>query len=112
MSQSGQFFRAAAVAALATLAGTASAFAADVYPSKPIHFIVPTVPGGALDLTTRIVAQKMSENLGQPVVVENRPGADTMLGTRFVKDVTPDGYYILATSNGINALPSLSSAEG
>jgi tripartite-type tricarboxylate transporter receptor subunit TctC len=112
MSQTGRFISTAAAAVLAACAGIATGHAADVYPSKPVHIIVPTVPGGALDLTTRIVAQKMSENLGQPVVVENRPGADTMLGTRFVKDVAPDGYYILATSNGINALPSLKEDPG
>lgn len=111
MSNMTSFKRAAAVVMVA-LSGSASALAADAYPSKPVHIIVPTVPGGALDLTTRIVAQKMSENLGQPVVVENRPGADTMLGARFAKDVTPDGYYILAESNGMNALPSLKEDPG
>ena len=100
-------FKRVTLAATFALAGAGSVMAADPYPSKPVHIIVPTVPGGAHDLTTRIVAQKMSENLGQPVMVENRPGADTMLGARFVKDVTPDGYYILAESNGMNALPSL-----
>src|SRR4051794_16818865 len=66
---------AAVCAALATSCG---AHAADQFPSKPIHIVVCTAPGGATDVTTRLVAQKMSERLGQQVIVENRPGGDTL----------------------------------
>lgn len=85
--------------------GPTFSFAADQYPSKPIRIIVGTAPGGATDLTTRLVAQKMSERLGQPVVVENRPGGDTLVATRYVRDQPADGYTILAQSLGFLTLP-------
>ena len=72
----------------------------------------PAAPGGALDITTRLVAQKMSEKLGQPIVVDNRPGGDTLLGTRLAKDALPDGYTILAQANGFTALPALKLEPG
>jgi tripartite-type tricarboxylate transporter receptor subunit TctC len=81
--------------------------AADVYPNKPVRFIVPAAPGGALDLTTRLVAQKMSERPGQTILVENRPGGDTLIGTRVVKDAPSDGYTVLATANGFTLLPNM-----
>lgn len=83
------------------------ALAAEPYPFKPIRIIVPAQPGGALDITTRLVAQKMSEKLGQSVIVDNRSGGDTLVGTRLVKAAPADGYTLLAQANGFSTLPSM-----
>jgi tripartite-type tricarboxylate transporter receptor subunit TctC len=71
---------------------------ADVYPSRPIHFIVGFAGGSGLDITARLIGQAMSDNLGQPVVIENRPGAATNIATEFVVNAPPDGYTILMIS--------------
>ncbi len=71
---------------------------AESYPSRPIHLVVPYAPGGVSDITGRIVAQKMTELLGQSVVVENRAGAGGMVGTASVAKSAPDGYTIVLSS--------------
>lgn len=68
------------------------------YPSKPVRLIAPFPPGGSSDLIARILTQKMSEGLGQPVLVENRPGAGSNLGTQAAARAAPDGYTLLITS--------------
>jgi tripartite-type tricarboxylate transporter receptor subunit TctC len=73
-------------------------FAQETYPSRPIRLVVPYAPGGVSDITGRIVAQKMTELLGQPMVVENRAGAGGMLGTAAVAKSPPDGYTIVLSS--------------
>ena len=82
----------------------ASAFLATVYPSllhaqqypnKPIRFVVPFPPGGGNDLLARITSQKISDSLGQPIIIENRPGASGQVGTEYVARSTPDGYTIV-----------------
>ena len=73
---------------------------AQTYPSKTIHLVVPFPPGGAADLTTRTIGQKLSESMGQPVVVENKPGANGVLGIDAVAKSPPDGYTILLTDRG------------
>ncbi|AZG10614.1 tripartite tricarboxylate transporter substrate binding protein [Pigmentiphaga sp. H8] len=90
---------------LATLAMLALALpghapAADKYPSRPVRVIVPYVAGGAADITTRVVAQKLSDRLGATFVVENKPGANGMIGTDFVAKAKPDGYTLLADASG------------
>lgn len=89
---------------LALLAGAVPAHAAD-YPTKPINWIVPYPPAGTTDVLARIVAQWLTEKLGQPVVVENRPGVGNNLGTEAVVNAPPDGYTMLLVNpaNGINA---------
>jgi len=88
------------VLALATtlVAGTTIGQAA--YPDKPIKLVVAVAPGGASDLTGRTLAQKMGELLGQPVVVENKPGANGAIGADTVAKAAPDGYTILLTDRG------------
>jgi len=68
---------------------------AQSWPSRPIHYIVPFPPAGATDITARIVADKITGPLGQPVIVENRPGAAGNVGTEQVAKATPDGYTVL-----------------
>jgi tripartite-type tricarboxylate transporter receptor subunit TctC len=68
---------------------------AQPYPTKPIHLIVPYPAGGGTDFFARLVGQKMSELMGQPIVVENKPGAATNLGADFVAKAPPDGYTVL-----------------
>ncbi|HEY4253383.1 MAG TPA: tripartite tricarboxylate transporter substrate binding protein [Roseomonas sp.] len=86
-----------AVAALGFSAGLATA---QTYPNRPIRMIVPWPPGQATDLAGRLIAQKLSEVLGQPVVAENRAGAGGMIGTEAVARAAPDGYTLLAGSAG------------
>lgn len=80
--------------------------AQDAFPSRPVRIIVPSAPGGALDLAARVLAQKMGDKLGQSVIVDNRPGADSVLGIRLVKDAPADGYTILAHTSTMTALPA------
>jgi tripartite-type tricarboxylate transporter receptor subunit TctC len=75
-----------------------AASAAATYPSRLVRIIVNTAPGGLTDVETRLVAQKMSEHLKQPVIVENRAGADGLIGIRTVQSATPDGYTLLASA--------------
>ena len=75
------------------------------YPTKPIKWIVPYPPAGTTDVLARIVAQWLSENIGQPVVVENKPGGGNNIGTEFVVNAPADGYTMLLVNpaNGVNA---------
>jgi tripartite-type tricarboxylate transporter receptor subunit TctC len=91
--------------ALAMGFGTAHA---DSYPSKPIRLIVPYAPGGAADITARVIGQKMTERLGVPVIVDNRGGANGTIGTDAVVRAAPDGYTLLLVASGpIVVNPSL-----
>jgi len=78
------------------------------YPAKPIRLIVPYPPGGGTDFFARLVGAKMSEHIGQPIVVENRPGAATIIGAEAAARATPDGYTVLlADSTTLAVNPSL-----
>lgn len=93
-----------ALIAMMALVGQASA---QDYPNRPIRLLVPFTPGGGTDILARILAQKMSESLGQPVVVENRPGANTLLATETVVRSPPDGYTLIMQTNNLAANPTL-----
>src|SRR5438874_12826940 len=77
---------------------------AQPYPSRPVKIVVPATPGGAIDLIARTLGEKMTGSFGQPVVVENKPGAANNLGTDFVAKSPPDGYtlLIIASSHATN----------
>ena len=94
------FARAAAVLLAATLPALA---AAQAFPSKPLKIIVPYSPGGTTDLLARLVGQKLSERFGQPVIVDNKPGANGMIGSDFVAKSPPDGYTLGIASPGSHA---------
>jgi len=78
----------------------APSFAQKSYPEKPIKMVVPYVAGGAADITARLIAQSMSESMGQSVIVENRPGANGVIGTEQVAKMPADGYNLLFTASG------------
>src|SRR3954471_22622563 len=88
---------ASAVAALQL----APAFAADPWPNRPIHFVVPFGPGGANDLLARAAAEGASKQLGQPIVVDNKPGAGAVLGADLVAKAPADGYTFLISAAGV-----------
>jgi tripartite-type tricarboxylate transporter receptor subunit TctC len=93
-----------AAALLALASGPA---AAQSYPNRPIRVLVPFAAGGAVDTLARLVGQKLSESFGQPVIIENRPGAGGNLGSEVLAKSPPDGYTVLQTVNGIAISPSL-----
>jgi tripartite-type tricarboxylate transporter receptor subunit TctC len=88
-----------ALAALAMAVGVSPAAAQDAaYPSRPVNIVVPFAAGGSLDLTARILADRLKDVLGQPVLVVNRPGAGSSVGARSVGTAAPDGYNLFLTS--------------
>ena len=84
---------------LAALAFAGAAFAQQ-YPNRALRMVIPWPPGQATDLVGRVMAEKLSQLLGQPVVPDNRPGAGGMIGTDFAAKAAPDGYTLLAGSSG------------
>ncbi|MBI3939077.1 MAG: tripartite tricarboxylate transporter substrate binding protein [Betaproteobacteria bacterium] len=85
----------------------ASAGAGQAYPAKPVRIIVELAPGGATDIVARMVAQKLSDSLGRPFVIENRPGAGGSLASALVAKSPPDGYTLLAVSAAYSISPAL-----
>ncbi|MGZ5090492.1 MAG: tripartite tricarboxylate transporter substrate-binding protein [Burkholderiales bacterium] len=71
---------------------------AAAFPSRPIRIVIGFTPGGQPDIVARVIAVKLTESLGQQVVVDNRPGAGGTIGTRLVAEATPDGHTLLAAS--------------
>src|SRR3954453_7531756 len=93
--------RAAGAFALPVVSGIAQA---QTYPSRPVRLIVPFAAGGGTDITARVIAQWLSERLGQQFIVDNRPGGGTNIGTEAAAKASPDGYTLLmvGTSNTVN----------
>ncbi|HUP94577.1 MAG TPA: tripartite tricarboxylate transporter substrate binding protein [Burkholderiales bacterium] len=77
------------------------------YPTRPVRIVVPQTPGASTDLTARLIAQKLSPIFGQPVIVENRPGAGSIVGTELVAKATPDGHTLLVVASSIVLNPIL-----
>ena len=82
----------------------ASTGSGQAYPSKPIRYIVPYAPGGSTDIVARLLAQKLTESMGQQVVVENRPGAGGSIGAEIVAKAAPDGYTMVTAVTSIMAI--------
>src|ERR1700745_2838141 len=96
-----------ALVALLCAAALPSPSRAQTYPSKPIHFVLPYIPGGIIDTAGRHLALRLSESLGQSVVPENRPGAGGMVGADVVARSAPDGNTVLLTDPGLVSNPTL-----
>jgi tripartite-type tricarboxylate transporter receptor subunit TctC len=96
-----------ALAATALLAPCGTAWAQAGYPTRPITMVVPFPPGGPTDLVARVVAQKMSEQMGQPIVVDNRGGANGNIGAVAVAKAQADGYTLLYNTSSITLSPAL-----
>jgi tripartite-type tricarboxylate transporter receptor subunit TctC len=96
----------------ASYAGGAPGQTAGSYPQRPLRSIVPLAPGGNVDLVVRAIAPQLAEGLGQQVVVENRPGASSLVGTQFVAKAVPDGYTLLAVANTFATVPALIASPG
>jgi len=94
------------VVLIALLAGSSTAFA-QTYPSKPIRIVVPFAPGGGTDILTRIMLPRLNDTLKQQLIVDNRPGAGSQIGTEIVAKAAPDGYTVLMVDTAFMTNPSL-----
>lgn len=96
-----------AVVTLAYLSVATGAERAPAYPTKPIRLILPFAPGGGADLTGRLVAPDLTERLGQPVVIDNRPASGGIVGAEIAARAAPDGYTLLIATSSVAANPSI-----
>lgn len=103
-ARSGAALTAALLAAGAMATGHATA---QPYPARPIRMIIPFSPGGATDTPARLIAQKLPDAIGQPVIVDNRPGAGSAIGSEIVAKAQPDGYTLLLTGTPFAAIATL-----
>lgn len=97
---------------LAAMLAVSAAGTAQDYPSKPIRLVNPYAPGGSTDLVVRTIGQKLTEAWGQPVVIENRPGAASNIGNELVAKAAPDGYTLLNTTSSLAINVSLYTKQG
>ncbi|MFM9883992.1 MAG: tripartite tricarboxylate transporter substrate binding protein [Burkholderiales bacterium] len=96
--------------AVSLLAAASAALAQAPYPARAVRWIVPSSPGGGLDIMTRTVAQKLTERLGHTFIVENRPGASGVIGQDLVAKATPDGHTLVTVASPLTILPYLMKA--
>jgi tripartite-type tricarboxylate transporter receptor subunit TctC len=98
------------------MAAVAATFAtgalAQGYPVKPVRIIVPLAPGGNVDIVARSLAQQLTDSMGQQIIVENRPGASSLVGTQLVAKAPADGYTLLAVANTFAMVPSIINNPG
>ena len=93
--------------ALACIGAANPALAQDSYPNRPVRIVVPFSPGGATDIMSRVLAEKLGARLGQPVIVENKPGGGTMIASDYVSRADPDGYTLLMAASSLGIAPSI-----
>lgn len=92
---------------VAIIAGAATVAAAQSFPARPVTIVVPYAPGGTTDIVARLVAQQVGQSLGQPLIVENKPGAAGAIGWGTVARAAADGYTLLATEMSMTIAPAL-----
>ncbi len=107
-----KLFRQSPALALASLAAVCTQpvlaqRAVDSWPTRPVTIIIPFAPGGSTELEFRVYANKLTENIGKPFLLDYKPGAGTLVGTNFVAKAAPDGYTVLGTTSSFSAVPSL-----
>ena len=95
------------LAALAVMIAAGAACAQDAYPSKPVHLLVPFPPGGAVDIVARTLSDELGRRWGQPIVVENRPGAGGTIAGAAAAKAAPDGYTLILVASGHAIVPYL-----
>ena len=93
--------------ALACIGAANPVLAQDSYPNRPVRIVVPFSPGGATDIMSRVLAEKLGARLGQPVIVENKPGGGTMIASDYVSRADPDGYTLLMAASSLGIAPSI-----
>lgn len=91
---------------LAALLGVSPSFAADIYPNKPVTVIVPVAAGGSSDKVARVLCAQLTKQMGQPCLVENRPGGSEIIGTEMVAKAAPDGYTLLLADPSFSIIPN------
>jgi len=99
------------VITVVAMAGSIDAYAQSGYPAGTIRIVSPYPPGGGTDILSRVISQKLNENLKQPVVVENRAGANGTIGAAYVAKSPPDGLTMLIVPAGYAANPAISHAN-
>jgi tripartite-type tricarboxylate transporter receptor subunit TctC len=109
MNMSARVVHAAVALAGALVTALPPPATAQAFPSRPIRFLVPFSPGGATDITSRVIAPRLSERVGQPVVVDNRPGAGSIIATQILARSSPDGHTIMLAEIAFGANPALHS---